>query len=66
MHTFSWEAAVGEAHDGLAAWLQHSVHLPDDLHGLGQVVHRDSIGDDVEAVVLIWELGICRGAQSML
>ena len=65
VHTFGWKAAIGKAHNGLAAWLQHSVHLPEHLHGLGEVIHRDSIGDDVEGVVLIWELGVCRGAEGM-
>ena len=64
LHTFGGEAAVGEAHDGLAPRLQHSVHLLEHLQGLGQIVHRDSICDDVKAVVLVWELGICKNRAS--
>ena len=60
VQTFGGEAAVGEAHDGLAAWLQHSVHLLEHLDGLGQIVHRDSICDDVKAVVLVRQLGLCK------
>lgn len=59
LHTFGREAAIGEAHDGLAPRLEHSVHLLEDFHRLCQVVHRDSICDDIKAVVLVWQLGVC-------
>ena len=64
-HTFGWEAAIGEAHDGLAARLEYSMHLLEDLYGLCQVVHRDGICDHIKAVVLVWERGICTSARTI-
>ena len=66
IQTFGGEAAVGEAHDGQATWLQHPVHLLEHLNGLGQVVHRDRIRDDIKAVVLVRQLGLCKGMNGLV
>lgn len=46
-----WKASVGEGHDGSPPWLENPVCFSEYLQGLGQVVDRDAVGDDVKGIV---------------
>ena len=55
---FGEEAPVGEAHGRQPSRFENAVHFLENLQRLGQVVHADDVGDDVEGIVCERQRGI--------
>ena len=52
-HDFRGKASIGKRHRREAARLEHAAHLPEHLERAREVVRRQAVRDDVEAIIFV-------------